>query len=299
MQRALFLLFITSSLFAKLVPFSITPPNYTADKKIKILDAKRFVSKDIHELSGLAYRDKSLYAISDQGILYRFKAKISHKKIKKIHLEKEYLLRDKKGNLLKKSKRDSEGLCFYKKGVLISFERKNRVEYFSLKGKKLKTMQLNKLLLNNKAYESPNKGLESVSYSKLYGLVTTPELPLKGSDAHYHTLYAKKRIYKFQAEGAVTDIVFINKNKLLVLLRQFSYFTRQRVSSLVEVDLSKCSDDNVCKSSLLLKMDSQQGWNIDNFEGLTKVGKKRFLMVSDDNDSFFQKTLFVLFEIIY
>jgi hypothetical protein len=45
-------------------------------------------------------------------------------------------------------------------------------------------------------------------------------------------------------------------------------------------------------------MDSQKGWHIDNFEGLTKVGKNLYLMVSDDNESIFQKTLFVLFELI-
>jgi hypothetical protein len=65
----------------------------------------------------------------------------------------------------------------------------------------------------------------------------------------------------------------------------------------VSVDLNNCNKHHVCKSKYLAAFDSYKGWHIDNFEGLTKVGKNRFLMISDDNDSFFQKTLLVLFEI--
>ena len=44
-------------------------------------------------------------------------------------------------------------------------------------------------------------------------------------------------------------------------------------------------------------MRTDKGWMIDNFEGLTRVAPHRYLMVSDDNDNFFQKTLLIYFEV--
>ena len=88
---------------------------------------------------------------------------------------------------------------------------------------------------------------------------------------------------------------FINADDILVLERDFNDLTFRRVTTLTKVSLGK---GKVCKSRVLAKLDSWKGWNIDNFEGLTKVSHNKFLMVSDDNGSFLQKTLLVLFEIL-
>jgi hypothetical protein len=293
----IFLIFIVS-LYAKIEPYNIFPKKSSQKFKIKILDVKRLRFSDVNELSALAYKNNTLFALSDQGILYQFEIKILNNKINKLFLKEKYLLKNKKNRVFKKKKRDSEGLCFYKKGFLISFERKNRILYCSKYGKKILKLKINSLLENNKNYRSENKGLESVVYSKRYGLITTPEYPLKIADKRYHTLYAKDRVWKFFAEGAVTDMSFINETNLLVLLREYSYFTQHRVTLLVEVNLDLCDKNNLCKSEVLAKLDSDKGWKIDNFEGLTKVGKNKFLMISDNNDFIFQKTLLVLFEIM-
>ena len=89
----------------------------------------------------------------------------------------------------------------------------------------------------------------------------------------------------------------MSKNKLLILFREFNSLTRQRVITLGELNLKKCQSSQ-CKVKIVAKMDSYDGWNVDNFEGLTKIGKNKFLMISDDNDSIFQKTLLVLFELV-
>ena len=210
---------------------------------------------------------------------------------------KRYPLRNKNHQKFEKKKHDSEGLCLYKDGCLISFERKNRILYCSRKGQKIKSISLPKPLQNNNLYLSKNKGLESVAYSKKYGIITAPELPLKNSSQEYHTLYSKEQVWKFSAQGAITDICFIDRDRVLVLLREFSYFTQRRISSLIIVNLKEKDENAYAKTELLIRMDSYKDWRIDNFEGVTKVGKNRFLLVSDDNDSFFQKTLLVLFEI--
>ena len=84
---------------------------------------------------------------------------------------------------------------------------------------------------------------------------------------------------------------------MLVLERSFDNIMRRRITTLSKVYLDKCND-GLCKSVVLAKLDSKKGWNIDNFEGLTKISDNQYLMVSDDNDSMFQKTLLVLFEVL-
>ena len=238
-----------------------------------------------------------MYALSDKGILYLFSLTLKTNQIELLSLDKQYKLCNIKSKRFKKKKRDAEGLTFYKDGFLISFEGKNRVLYCSREGRKIHKISLNPLLQNNENYQSSNKGLESVIYSLKYGVITAPELPLKNADKGYHTLYAQNQIWKFKAKGAVTDMCFMDKERVLILLREYSYLTQERVSSIVELDLDICDKKRVCKSRILAKLDSNDGWNIDNFEGLTKVGKNRYLMISDDNDNIFQKTLIVLFEI--
>ncbi|MEO1938837.1 MAG: esterase-like activity of phytase family protein [Sulfurimonas sp.] len=289
-MKLFFLLLLSSTLFS-----------FSNNVKFKILDIyelkQQHDKKVISELSALAYRDKVLYALSDKGLLYHFKLTIEDKKIKDIELLKAYKLRNKKGKRFSKKKRDAEGLAFYKDGLLVSFEGKNRVLFVSFEGIKRAKITLSKELKNNSDFVSSNKGLESVAYSKKYGVLTIPELPLKRRDAHYHYLYAKDRVWKFQAQGAVTDIVMMDDERVMVLLREFSYFKRGRKSSIVSFDLSKCKKNSLCKTETLILLDSQKGDVVENFEGLTKIKENLYLMVSDDNDSWFQKTLFVLFEI--
>ena len=292
-----FIFVIYVSLFAKLLNYDIKPKDFTS-KTINILDAKEFKSskKDglkVTEISDLTYIDRVLYGVSDQGFLYLFNLKIKNKKIKKLVLKKAFALKTKKGKRFKHKKRDAEGLEHIGKDLLISFERVPRIAKFSLNGRKIKDMKIDKKLLDINSYRSPNKALESLAYSKKYGIITAPELPLRGTDICEHTLFSQKKgRFEFNACGSITALEFIDKDNIMVLLRDYSYVTGRLVITLLSMDL------NSAKSKILLKMDSKKGWNIDNFEGLTKISNNLYLIVSDDNDSIFQKTLFVLFELI-
>ena len=303
-QITIFSLLLALSLSATMLEYKITPKGFASSRymQINILDSKELKFEaldgiDVTELSALAYKDATLYALSDKGYLYHFNIEIKNSKINKLSLKKAFTLRNKKNNELKKKKRDSEGLVFLDDDLLISFERKHRVELFSLNAVKIKKIKINKSLRDAENYESKNKGLEAVAYSKKYGVVTAPELPLKHEHGKYHTIYAKDKSWKFKARGNITALEFIDKNRVLVLLREFNEFTRKRVTTIREVNLKKCKK-SICKSEVLARLDSSDGWKIDNFEGLTKIGKNRYLMISDDNGSFFQKTLLVLFEIV-
>lgn len=155
---------------------------------------------------------------------------------------------------------------------------------------KIKNLPIHKKLEKKKDYQGKNKGLESVAFNEQYGIITAPEKPLQ--EKKIRTVYAEDKVWRFKAEESISGMEFISKNKLLILFRDFSYLTRKRITTLVQLNLK------TSQAKVLARMDSYKGWHLDNFEGLTKVGKNKFLMISDDNNNFFQKTLLVLFEIV-
>ena len=291
-------LMATTVLFSGMIDHKLTSnPMSTMDSKsIKFLDAKELNFKsrnliEVKELSALAYKDTTLYALTDKGVLLDFTIKIEDNKIKGLTLNKLTKLRNKKNEVLKKSHRDSEGLSFIGSDLLISFERKARVEVFSTQGIKIKSKKIHQDLKDIKNFRSKNKALEAVAYNEKYGVVTAPEKSLSTFTGKGHVLYAKDRIWKFPASGSITALEFMSKNKLMILERKLNDFSRRRVTTISMLNLK---NNNY---QVLAKLDSRDGWNLDNFEGLTKVDKRRYLMISDDNDSFFQKTLLVLFEV--
>ena len=268
----------------------------SAQSFINILDTKEIDLKSVNELSALAYDGKILYALSNLSVLHHFKIDLQKDKIDSLKLIKTVKLKNKKDKDLKKKKSDSEGMVFVDGELYTSFERKPRVNIYSLNGKKIKKYKIPKFLRDIQNYQGKNKALESITYNEKYGILLSPEKPLLNEDKNYHTIYSKKDSYKFKYTAKLTALEFINENELLSIEREFSYFNFQRVITLSKIYLNRCND-NICKSEVLAVFNSNSEINAENFEGLTKVGKNKFLMVSDDNDSIFQKTLLVLFEI--
>jgi len=287
--------FVVSTLFSNLLEFRF------GDKKregmieildVKHLDFKRFEENEFLELSDLAYKDGTLYILSDKGVLFSFDADINNDQIQRLQFLKTNKLRDKKGKELKVSKSDAEGLSFLGNELLISFERKHRVELFSIDGQKLKKLVIHKELQDKKAYRKKNKGLEAVVYSKTYGVLTLPELSLNSYPRKTHLLYSKDHTWEFPASGNVSSIEMLDEHSVLVLEKQANFFSRRWIITLSSLNLINS------QHKILAEFDTRDGWNLDNFEGLSKVGENSYLMISDDNDSFFQKTLLVLFRVV-
>ena len=278
-----------------MINYDIKPSSLKSSKfmGITILDTKelKFENSDVKELSALAYKNDIVYALGDKGFLYHFDVKIKNQKIKKFKLRKVFKLKNKNKKRLKKQERDSEGIALVGDDILISFEKKPRVTRFSKKGIKKKDEKINKALRDIKNYKGENKALEALAYSEKYGIITAAELPLKGTNKNTHTLYAQETEWKFPKQGSITSLEFMSKNTLMILQRKFNNFTRQRVITISQLNLK------TNRYKILAKFDTRDGWNIDNFEGLTKVSKNKYLMISDDNGSFLQKTLLVLFEV--
>lgn len=298
------ILCLTTS-YSKTMQYKLTPEYLKSQSymSIKILDVKElnFEEKkgvEFSEISDLAYKNGKLFAVSDRGYLYKFDISFKNNKIDSLVMLNALRLKTKKGKVLKKKKRDSEGLTLVEDKLLISFERKHRVVLYNQNAVKIQKINLNTILQNRDNYLKPNKGLEAVAFNKKYGVLTAPERPLKNKNDKIHTIYTKNSSWSFKYDGSITSLEFMDKDKVLVLLRKFDYITRKQVITLLKLDLSKCTNNGLCNVKILAILDSSKGWHTDNFEGLTKVSKDMYLMVSDDNGNFFQKTLLVLFEVM-
>ena len=280
--------------------YEFAPTEQKSVGKITILDVKNldFDSLngiDFKGVSDLAYdKEKGLFALSDFGYLYKLDLQLKNRKISHISLLNAYVLKNKKGKKLKKKKSDSEGMVFSKKGLIISFERQPKISLFDFQGQKIKNYKLAKELEDIKNYQKKNKALESLVKHPDFGLITAPEISLKGEDKNYHILYSKNRQWKFSASHKITAMELLSDDNLLVLERDFSYLKGYSIT-LKKVNIMDCKE--ICKSEILADLKSTQGWNLENFEGLTHLYDNVYLMVSDDNGSFLQKTLLVLFEI--
>ena len=314
-MRILFVfLFSSFVLNAGIFPVDITPPSQTnIFGKIKILDQRQMVYTDIQgvkfsEISDLAYdKEKhNLFMISDEGKLFTFKAKFSEK-ITLLEPHDAVKLRKKHGKKFKKWRRDSEGLTLDGENrLLISFEGKTKIAWFhknsDKKGWQIKKYAIPKALRDNKNLRSKNKSLEALAWHKKYGILTTTEWPLKKYHKKKQTLYAlsgKKWHFKAEPEerSAISAIEVMDDGNVLVLERSFISYLEPFVVTLKKVILNDFKK-GMCKTEVLLKMNSHQGWDVDNFEGLARVGKNRYVMISDDNDNFFQKTLLIYFEVL-
>jgi len=280
---------------------------------IKILDQKQLSFDKIQgvkfaELSDVTYHTKThtLYFVGDKGMLYAFRAKFSNTIDTLVPL-RAAKLKNKKGKRLRKWKRDAEGLTLDGKGrLLLSFEGDAKIAWFHKNSDKygslIRKYTLPKLLKHTKNYRSKNKSLEALAWHKKYGILTASEWPVKKDDKKRQTIYAlagKKWHFKAEPEAktAVVAMEVMDDSNILVLERSFTGLLEPFVVTLKKVMIKNCKK-KMCPTKVLAKMNSHKGWDVDNFEGLARVGKNRYVMVSDDGDNFFQKTLLIYFEVL-
>jgi len=302
-MRYFLAIFLFFTLFSE--AFTIVPPNY--EGKIKFIKEQRlsyyFDGAKFAEISDLAYdaKNSTLYMLSDKGALFKFIAKFNTQGFT-LEPIAGYKLKNKKGKRLKKWKRDSEGLAIDGRGNLyISFEGKPRIYLFSKTGIKLKKIKLPKALKRAKL-RSRNKSLESLAWHPKYGLITALEYSKKGDSLQNQTIYSTSgKIWRLKMEdvphNAITAIEVMDDGNLLILERAYNGIFGKFQINLVKLYINGCKSDTFCKKEKLLTIDSSKGWTVENFEGLARVGKNRYLMVSDDNESLLMSTILIYFEI--
>ncbi len=312
MRHLLLALFVAVTLFAGVSDTDIRPSDHKALPGIRILDQKvlDFTQIDglkFSEISDLAYwaPSQKLFMVSDEGKLFVFHATFGDK-IETLEPIEAAKLTKKRGKPFKKWRKDSEGMTLDGKGrLLISFEGKAKIGWFhknsSKIGQRIRKYAIPTVLRNPKNYRSRNKSLEALAWHPRYGVLTAAEWPLKRDDKKRQTIYALSgKRWHFKAEhearSAVSAIEVTDDGNLLVLERSYTGLLDPFVVTLKKVYLDRCSK-GWCRTKVLAKMDSHKGWDVDNFEGLARVGKHRYVMISDDNDNFFQRTLLIYFEV--
>jgi len=313
MRGTLLFFFLTCVLLSEILPVNIVPSGEKQDLPgIRILDQKVLSyatvgGEPFSEISDLAYDKQSekLYMVSDEGRLFVFRARFGNK-IEQLHPLDGVMLTKRGGKSFRRWRNDSEGMTLDgKRRLLISFEGKAKIGWFhknSAKiGQRIRKYPLPRCLRNPSHYRSRNKSLEALAWHPRFGILTAAEWPLKRDPKKCQTVYALNgKRWHFRAEeeakSAVCAIEVMDDGNLLVLERAYSSLFNPLVVTLKKVYLNH-PEKGWCRTEILAKMSTHRGWNIDNFEGLTRVGKNRYLMVSDDNGNFFQRTILVYFEV--
>ena len=273
----------------------------------KVLDIGAVQGVKFAEISDLAYdaKHQRLYMVGDKGALFAFGMTLAGDNLSLKPLRAAYL-RDKRGKRLRKWKRDSEGMCVDGRGrLLVSFEGDVKIAWVHKEGRKfgriIRTFPLPKELRKISRYRSKNKSLEALTWHPRYGVLTAPEWPLKKYHKKRHVVYSLRgKRWSFRAEpearSSLVAMETMDDGNLLVLERSYTGLFSPFVITLKKVFLKGCKKR--CKSKVLAKFNTHKGWDIDNFEGLTRVGKRRYLMVSDNGDNFYQRTLLIYFEVL-
>jgi hypothetical protein len=267
------------------------------------------------ELSGLAWDDDAalLYALSDRGRLFHLRARFSQGTLRDVNVLRAVALRDANGQPLRGHAADSEGLAITgadngRAGdtqLLISFERYPRIAAFDPEGRQLRVVALPETLQRGTRYATLNKALEAVTIHPRFGILTGPEWPFSGQDPAYIPIFAPEHdmFWRYPRAGAPNSALVameaLPDGSLLTLERSYQ-------SLLLPVTIALRRTTVLQPGALghrvttrdIAVFRSSEGWQVDNFEGLSHHRGRRFFMISDDNARSLQHTVLVYFELI-
>jgi len=264
----------------------------------------------LSQLSALAWDDDDgiLYALSDKGRLFHLVPQFTDGNLSGITVQKALALTDPKtGKRLRSWLNDAEGMDILngrngRKGdaeLLISFEHTPRIMRYRPDGTVLEQLTLPTALADAKAYQHPNKMLESVCHDPALGALTTPEEPLENEQEGSTRLFSLAgKVWRYPLNGShrITAIECLGARRLLVLERDFG-LTRNAVA-LKQLTLPDNPPSTPLTPEIVVTLNAQDGYQIDNFEGMTRHKGNMFFIISDDNDLFIQRTLLLYFELL-
>ena len=263
------------------------------------------------ELSGLAWDEDEqlLYALSDNGHLFHLRPRFESGHLVDVEVVAAHALLDAQGAKLLGTSADSEGLAAVghsngREGdtrLLVSFERVPRLAYFNPHGQLLETLALPAELTTT--YSGSNKGFESVTMNVKGDVLFAPEWPLPHNTAPTTALYSLKgKRWMFPRYPApLSSVVALESmpdGSVLVLERSYTSIWQPLRIVLRQTRPLTETGDPVSIARELVVFNSFDGWQIDNFEGLTLHRPDHLFLVSDDNAAWPQKTLLLYLEIL-
>lgn len=298
-------------------PFSrsadIGPPG-PVDPAIELLGSVELSARapDGHRvagLSGLAWDadEGLLYAVSDEGYLLHLRPVFDNGRLTGVTHLSTYPLKDSTGRVLQGRHRDAEDLAIRRGNngmagdteLLVAFERLPRVTRYATDGVLLETLAMPRPLADVAGYAAPNRALEGLAEHPIYGPVVVPEAALSDDRPGTVSLFAldgRRWAYKTAeaANSSPTALEALPDGRLVVLERAFVSVLWPLVISLRIADPGADAEMEV---ATLARLDSSEGWRLDNFEGLARHRCDRFFMLSDNNNRRYQRTLLVYFRL--
>ena len=308
----------TVSTALEFMPYPLAPGMQPGDVHmgIRILDSVELPAASLDgfalvELSALGFDadEDLLYALSDHGRLFHLRMHLVDDRIASLQLLAAYPLRDAQGSRLSGIASDSEGLAVVDGDnghpgdarLIVSFERAARVAEFRPDGTLVRDLGLPPALPRG-SFASANRALEAVTVDGEGTVLTAPESPFRSATSNTVPIAAfdgRWWQYPLRSDGsAVVAMESLPDGRLLVLERLFNVLLYRLETSLrITPAPSYFHTGALLPVQDVAVMDSLHGWRVDNFEGLARIGDNRFVMVSDNNENAFQRTLLVVFEL--
>ncbi len=286
---------------------------------IRLLGALRLMDAEIDDLplcglSGLAWDEDEdlLYAVSDQGTLFHLQPAFDEQGyLTGARAVAAHPLRNATGKPVRPPFDDAEGLTIRRgdNGIqgdtelLISFEMKPRVIRHDTSGQWRGEEPLPATLRNPRNYREPNQALEAVTLDPRWGVLTGSETPLRNDPADLIRIFTGDGRFWLYPLGsapgsALVAMEALPDGSLLTLERAFVSPLRPFAISLRRTRLPAPGKAARLRVADVAVFNSDQGWLLDNFEGLTRQRERRFFMISDDNCRALQTTLLVYFELL-
>ena len=266
----------------------------------------------LSQLSGLAWDDDEgiLYTLSDKGGLFHLQPQFQDDKLTGVKLLRAFTLREPGTDKpLRGWRIDAEGLDIVngrngRKGdaeLIVSMERVPQITRYRPDGYAIARLAPPAPINDAGAFRSPNKLLEAVCKDSAHGVLTMPEVPLTNERQGYNRIFSldgPSWFYPVAPGDRITAMECLGDGAVMVLHQNYQNPLTRIVTTLKRARLTSGSSGQTLTPETIVALDNEQGFQIDNFEGLARHKGNRFFMVSDNNDFFAQRSLLMYFELL-
>jgi hypothetical protein len=316
-------LFITSSIYSQAqdigtsFDFSETLKPGDNYMNIQLLGALKLSNdkiNDLHarELSGLAWDEDEqlLYAVSDDGHLVHLSPLFTDGVLTGLKFINAFPLRDSSKNILVGDGSDAESLAIMnsdneKKGdsiLVVSLESPQRLHKFQTDGTFISELPLPEHLYDGHIKNDESPTLDALTFHQEHDFLMAPVKPLTSiSDGLFSVYSTKGQQWQYapldKKNSATLGMETLPDGNLLIVERVYSSVFKPVIYALRELSIDQLDESSI-KVKEIAHFNSREGWLIDNFEGIARHKENKYFMISDDNESKFQKTLLIYFEIL-
>ncbi|WP_162617965.1 esterase-like activity of phytase family protein [Salinicola halophilus] len=247
--------------------------------------------------------ESMLFLVSDRGWLHRARLDFTGSgELRDYQPLDTYPLRSRQGSILESERSDAESLVLEnaRDGVrgntqlVIGFEGDARWQRFYPSGLAGEAPHRSARLADTQ----PNAGLEGLADLPGFGLIGGIESSPEGWPDTLTRLFTLDGEHEWRyplasdTNSALTALEALDGD-LLVLERAYT----PPASVVINLRRAALAKNGSVTVTDLARLSNGEGWSVDNFEGLTRIGDGRYLMVSDDNFSLLQRTLLSCFTI--